>query len=158
MVVVGDGPVRAKLERRWPDVHFAGMRYDEDLARHYASADIFIFGSTSETFGNVVIEAMASGLAVLTYNYAAGKQFIHSGQNGYLVPLGDRQAFIKCTQEILNPESKIQSLRKAARATAEGYPWSNTIDRFSKLLQNVVETEQNVRPIDIVPKIVESLR
>jgi glycosyltransferase involved in cell wall biosynthesis len=158
MVVVGDGPVRAKLERRWPDVHFAGMRYDEDLARHYASADIFIFGSTSETFGNVVIEAMASGLAVLTYNYAAGKQFIHSGQNGYLVPLGDRQAFIKCTQEILNPESKIQSLRKAARATAEGYPWSNTIDRFSKLLQNVVETEQNVRQIDIVPKVVESLR
>jgi Glycosyltransferase len=72
MVVVGDGPVRKKLEKAWPEVHFAGMRFDEDLARHYASADVFLFASTSETFGNVVVEAMTSGLVTLTYDYAAG--------------------------------------------------------------------------------------
>ncbi|WPJ95487.1 glycosyltransferase family 1 protein [Coraliomargarita algicola] len=150
MVVVGDGPVRKKLERQWPEVHFAGMRYDEDLARHYASADIFIFASTSETFGNVVIEAMASGLAVITYDYAAGKQFIQSGSNGHLVSLADRQAFIQCTESVIQEQSKMPPIRAAARATAINYPWSATIDRFNHLLQKAAKTEQTTPQIDIV--------
>jgi glycosyltransferase involved in cell wall biosynthesis len=157
MVVVGDGPVRQKLERQWPEVHFAGMRYDEDLARHYASADIFIFASTSETFGNVVIEAMASGLVVITYNYAAGKQFIQSGTNGHLVPLNDRQAFIQCTEAVLTDQSKMSPIRGAARATAIDYPWSATIDRFANLLQNATIPEQIMPQIDIVSKTTESI-
>ena len=135
MVVVGDGPVRKKLERQWPDVHFAGMRFDEDLARHYASADYFIFGSTSETFGNVVIEAMASGLAVLTYDYAAGRQFIEDGKNGFLVPLGNREAFVRIAQRMLRDPSGCKKQREAARRTAESYPWQATIDRFETLLE-----------------------
>lgn len=157
MVVVGDGPIRARLERQWPEVHFAGMRFDEDLARHYASADVFVFGSTSETFGNVVIEAMASGLAVLTYNYAAGKQFIRSGVNGHLAPLGDRAAFIQCTRDVFKDGSKMRSTRLAARLTAEGYPWAATIDRFSTILKKASETEQNMQQIDIVPTAFESI-
>ena len=130
MVLVGDGPVRKKLERQWPEVHFAGMRFDEDLARHYASADYFIFGSTSETFGNVFIEAMASGLAVLTYDYAAGRQFIQDEKNGFLPPLGDEAAFMrKAIQMVLDPAACAVQ-RKAARRTAESYPWQATIDRF----------------------------
>lgn len=157
MLVVGDGPVRKKLERQWPEVHFAGMRYDEDLARHYASADVFIFGSTSETFGNVVIEAMASELAVLTYDYAAGKQFVHSGTNGYLVPLGNRPAFIQCAQQMLRSPAELEPIRRAARITAEGYPWTTTIDRFARLLQKAANLEQNAPQIDIVPDAAESI-
>ena len=72
VVVVGDGPVRAPLERRNPGFHFAGARVGEDLAAHYASADVFLFPSTSETFGNVVLEAMASGLALLASSSPRG--------------------------------------------------------------------------------------
>ena len=134
MVVVGDGPVRRKLAKRWPDVVFAGMRYDEDLARHYASADLFIFGSTSETFGNVVIEALSSGLVVLTYDYAAGHQFIGSGENGYLAPLDDREAFCRQTVELVEGRDDWSKIREEARSTAESYPWQNTIDRFEGML------------------------
>ena len=64
-VFVGDGPERTKLEKQHPDYIFAGMQQGEALARHYASADLFVFPSVTETFGNVVTEAMASGLVTL---------------------------------------------------------------------------------------------
>lgn len=155
MVVVGDGPVRKKLEKKWPEVHFAGMRYDEDLAAHYASADVFIFGSESETFGNVVIEAMTSGLVVLTYDYAAGRQFIRSGENGYLVTLGDEQALSDKFAEILKQRGGWPAIGLAARQTAESYPWSATIEKFSSLLEGAAGLEQNLPQIDIVSDIAE---
>ncbi|MFW6217872.1 MAG: glycosyltransferase, partial [Verrucomicrobiota bacterium] len=151
MVVVGGGPVEAKLRRHWPEVHFAGMRYDEDLARHYASADLFLFASTTETFGNVVLEALASGLVVHTYDYAAGRQFIQEGRNGYLSPLDDPARFIRKTGEILGARAQWPAIRSAARATAERHPWSETIKRFGTLLENAVETSRNSMQIGIVP-------
>lgn len=154
MVVVGDGPVRKKLEKQWPEVHFAGMRYDEDLARHYASADIFLMGSTSETFGNVVVEAMASGLVGLSYDYAAGKQFVKSGENGYLAPLDDAEAFKQMTVEIVENPQAWPAIRAAARATTESYPWSRTIDRFAKLLESAAERRPSALEIGIVPATV----
>ncbi len=150
MVVVGDGPVRKKLEKQWPEVHFAGMRYDTDLATHYASADFFILGSTSETFGNVVIEAMSSGLVALTYHYAAGKQFIKNGENGFLAPLGDADAFKALSCEIARNLDHWPAVREAARATAETYPWSHTINRFADLLQQAVDTGAEDANISIV--------
>lgn len=155
MVVVGDGPVRKKLEKKWPEVHFSGMRYDEDLATHYASADIFLFASESETFGNVVVEALASGLVTLSFDYAAGRQFIRSGENGYLAPLGDRQALISGLQQILEQPETWGGIRHAARQTAENYPWSDTIRRFAALLEHAAELEQKMPQIDIASSMTE---
>ncbi|MBS1138424.1 MAG: glycosyltransferase, partial [Proteobacteria bacterium] len=76
LVMVGDGPARRALERDWPQHIFAGMRTGEDLAAHYASADLFLFPSLTETFGNVTAEALASGLAVVAYDYAAAGQLV----------------------------------------------------------------------------------
>lgn len=66
-VIVGDGPQRASLERRYPNAHFAGVMVGEELARAYASADVFVFPSRTDTFGNVLLEALASGLPVAAY-------------------------------------------------------------------------------------------
>ena len=66
-VVVGDGPARASLERRFPKAHFLGARYGEELAQIYASADVFVFPSRTDTFGIVLVEAMASGLPVAAF-------------------------------------------------------------------------------------------
>ena len=67
MVVVGDGPVREKLQRQYPNVHWAGYQFGEDLGRHYASADVFVFPSRTDTFGVVMLEANACGLPVAAY-------------------------------------------------------------------------------------------
>jgi glycosyltransferase involved in cell wall biosynthesis len=157
MVVVGDGPVRRKLERQWPDVIFAGMRYDEDLAAHYASADLFIFGSESETFGNVVVEALASGLVAVTFDYAAGRQFIRHGINGFLSPLGDREAFCRLVAEVAEDASKWPALRIEARASVEKYPWSETIERFSRFLHKAGQVEQKLPRVDSSPEMTETL-
>lgn len=66
-VVVGDGPQRQALEQRYPDAVFTGAKFGEELARHYASADVFVFPSRTDTFGLVMLEAMASGVPVAAY-------------------------------------------------------------------------------------------
>ncbi|MDP1898485.1 MAG: glycosyltransferase family 1 protein, partial [Sulfurimicrobium sp.] len=89
LVMVGDGPERAKLQAMHPDIIFAGMRVSEDLADHYASADLFLFPSITETFGNVVLEAMASGLPVVAYDGAAAREHIRHGENGLRAAFDD---------------------------------------------------------------------
>ena len=76
LVIVGDGPSRAELQRRLPNAVFTGALTGEPLAAAYASADVFVFPSLTETFGNVVTEAMASGLAVCAFDTAAAHQHI----------------------------------------------------------------------------------
>jgi len=66
-VVVGDGPARADLQHRYPEVHWAGARHGEELAQHYAAADVFVFPSRTDTFGLVLLEALASGVPVAAY-------------------------------------------------------------------------------------------
>ena len=89
-VLVGDGPLGAALRRDHPDLVFAGFRTGDDLAAHYASADVFLFPSETETFGNVTLEAMASGLAVIAYDYAAARVHIENGTSGLAIPDGRR--------------------------------------------------------------------
>ena len=95
MVVVGDGPIREDLEKQYPDVTFMGAQMGEALAMCYASADVFLFASEVDTFGNVVLEAVASGLPVLAYNYAAPALMIEHGRTGWLLAFADKQAWQK---------------------------------------------------------------
>lgn len=95
MVVVGDGPIREDLEKQYPDVTFMGAQMGEALAMCYASADVFLFASEVDTFGNVVLEALASGLPVLAYNYAAPALMVEHGRTGWLPPFADKQAWQK---------------------------------------------------------------
>lgn len=81
-VVVGDGPAREQLQRQFPDAVFRGYRYGEDLATHYASADYFVFPSRTDTFGNVLLEALASGLPVASVPSPGPDDLLDEGVNG----------------------------------------------------------------------------
>jgi glycosyltransferase involved in cell wall biosynthesis len=134
LVMVGDGPERARIERENPDAMFAGMRSGEDLAAHYASADIFLFPSLTETYGNVTVEAMASGLAVLAYDYAAAQQHIRSGENGLLVPPGAADDYAQAAATLVTDLPRARQLGQKARATTEKLDWSCIVSEFEQAL------------------------
>ena len=129
-VLVGDGPERAKIEKAHPELIFAGMQRGEELARHYASGDAFLFPSITETFGNVVTEAMASGLAVLGYNYAAPGKYISNEQNGWLADFDDPEAFLAQSEHIFSNRNRWPEVRKEARKTAESLSWDSILDSY----------------------------
>lgn len=117
---VGDGPSRAELQRARPGDHFAGMRRGEDLARHYASADLFLFPSLTETFGNVTLEAMASGLDVIAFDYGAAHEHIGADPSlGSAVAFGDHVAFIRAAVEAADAIAQGQRRGGTARRAVE---------------------------------------
>jgi len=129
-VLVGDGPARKTLSRRLPEAIFTGFQKGEALAAHYASADIFVFPSLSETFGNVVPEAMASGLAVVAFEHAAAKELITDDVDGRLVQPNDRQGFIHAAGELSRQPAVYARLGRQARQRAATLSWANIGDRF----------------------------
>lgn len=133
-VLVGDGPVRAALEDKHPEFIFAGTQQGEELAKHYASADLFLFPSVTETFGNVVTESLASGLVVAGYDYAAMRQHVQTGVNGYSVKLGDRAAFTRQGCEVIRNRAAWPQVRAAARITAQTISWEVIVAQFETQL------------------------
>ena len=127
LVLVGDGPERARLQQRCPDAVLAGVRRGEDLAMHYASADVFLFPSQTETFGNVLPEAMASGLAALGHRYAAAAQLVRHEENGLVVPFGDDLAFVHAAATLAGQRDRIRGLGSAARVTALHQDWARVV-------------------------------
>jgi glycosyltransferase involved in cell wall biosynthesis len=137
LVLVGDGPARVALERANPQHVFAGMRTGEELATHYASGDLFLFPSQTETFGNVTLEAMASGLAVVAYDYAAAREHIVHGHNGLLAPFGDAAVFEREAVSLAVATGRLAALRRQARLTAEGASWEYVVDRLTAALASL---------------------
>jgi len=138
LVMVGDGPERTALAARHPDIVFTGTRTGEDLAAHYASADIFLFPSLTETFGNVTLEAMASGLAVVAYDYAAAQQYLAHERSGLLAPFDDSEAFVRLAAALATDPGRAAFLRVRARASAERIDWDNVFDDFEAVLRDVM--------------------
>lgn len=139
LVFVGDGPLRKQLEESCPEAIFAGVRKGEDLAAHYASCDLFLFPSLTETFGNVVPEALASGLAVLSYDKAAANELITTGRNGVLVYPGDELAFVNAAVDLATDLHKQQKVRQAAAASVSHLGWEGIYSSFVDTLSGVLE-------------------
>lgn len=140
LVLVGDGPQRGLWQERYPQHVFAGMRTGEDLARHYASGDYFLFPSLTETFGNVTLEAMASGLAVLAYDYAAARQHIRHRQNGLLAPFNNADAYLEGARQLaaLSPP-EIQQLRQQAARDAAAQSWQAVFETFERQIFELID-------------------
>jgi glycosyltransferase involved in cell wall biosynthesis len=133
-VIVGDGPLRASLQNEHQDLIFRGTQTGEQLAKHYASADIFLFPSETETFGNVTLEAMASGLVVVAYDYAAARIHIRHGETGILVPYGESKAFVNSSASLVWESQSIERIGRRAREYVSSIKWSRVVERFESLV------------------------
>ncbi|HKJ77805.1 MAG TPA: glycosyltransferase family 1 protein [Gammaproteobacteria bacterium] len=143
-VLVGDGPLHRRLQREHPDLLFCGARRGTGLAEHYASADLFLFASRTETYGNVVPEAMASGLAVVAFDYAAPRDLITSDRDGLLVPFGDEEAFIDAAVALAAVPERGARLGGAARERALQRDWPGLMSRLEVLLRGTRARQQGV--------------
>jgi glycosyltransferase involved in cell wall biosynthesis len=139
LVLVGDGPERACWQAKRPDAIFCGTKIGEALAAHYASGDVFLFPSLTETWGNVTIEAMASGLAVVAYDCAAAEEVIRHDNNGLKVPPEDETAFIAQALALAPDAALRRRLGKAAAARTAQLSWDAIIDRYEHVLLRLAQ-------------------
>ena len=126
-VLAGEGPLRARLQRRHPECIFAGFFSREEIGRYYASADIYIHASRTETFGNVLTEALASGLAVAGFDYAAARQFVRHGESGLLAPLEAPADLVEAAVLLATDDFLRTKLRARARAAVEDHSWERVV-------------------------------
>lgn len=129
-VLAGEGPLEKQLRRDHPECRFAGFFSREEIGRYYASADIYVHASTTETFGNVLTEAMASGLACTGFNYAAARQFVRHGENGLVAPLGDEEALLRESLRLAGDTALRTRLSTAAPLSLREQSWERVIGRF----------------------------
>ncbi|WP_372635296.1 glycosyltransferase family 4 protein [Fodinibius sp.] len=142
-MVVGDGPAKKELEHMLPEAHFTGFITGGELSRAYASSDVFLFPSETETFGNVTLEAMSSGLPCVVADATGSRSLVESGVNGYLAAPRDTQEFARCVDRIARDKKVWQEMSRAARQKALAYSWDNV---NGKLLENYREAIKEPRP------------
>ena len=135
-VLAGEGPLKRSLMREHPDCIFAGFFSRDEIGRYYASADIYIHASLTETFGNVLTEAMASGLAVAGYDYAAARIFVRDGESGLVAPSDQPDALVAAGVRLACDPTLRARLRTAGREAVERQSWETVIARFEADLED----------------------
>lgn len=133
LVLVGSGPLQPSLQGRDGTVVVGAVPHAE-VGAHLAAGDLFLFPSETETFGNVLTEAMASGTATVSYDYAASGMHVRDSVNGLKVPLGDEEGFVRAVVRAATDAGLRRRLGRAARATAERLDWAHVVTAFEALL------------------------
>lgn len=140
VLIVGDGPARPRMERRlrsW--ARFVGHQVAEDLADHYAAGDLFAFASRTETFGNVVLEALATGAPVVALRAGGVSDLVDHGKTGLLVePDSSPETFAETLIRLVDDERERRRMAEAAQACAESQTWSAVMDNLRESYSRVV--------------------
>ena len=141
-VWVGDGPSREQLARDNPDFIFCGIQRGEALARHFASGDVFVFPSHSETFGNVTLEAMASGVPTVAFDYGAAREYLRNGLHGAAIQHGDDAGFVRAVVEIGTDDALRGAMRLAARQAVSALRPEQVASDFDDILRSLSEARR----------------
>lgn len=139
--VVGEGPTREAMQKACPNAHFFGTLTGSDLAKVYANSDLFVFPSISETFGNVTLEAMASGVVAVVAESPGSSSLVNDNVNGCVIPsdkLQDEDWVTSILQNLATNPSKRQTLAEAARKEAESYDSKLIQEAFLKDLTDMI--------------------
>lgn len=152
-VWIGDGPARAKLEQDNPDFIFCGVQRGAELARHFASGDLFVFPSLSETFGNVTLEALASGVPTVAFDYGAAREYLRDGVHGAAIANGDEAGFIAACTRIAGDDLSRSAMRMATRQAVASLRPEQVATDFDALLQGLVQARRSagIAPLPSTP-------
>lgn len=148
LILVGDGPQRAALQRALPSAIFTGVQRGEALAEHLASGDVLLLPCARETLGNVLLEAQASGLGVVAFDQAAAAQHIRHGHNGALALPHDNHGFAAAAVWLLAERETLRRVRLNARQYASQQGWEASIQLFENYLRSTSQSPSvtNRRP------------
>jgi phosphatidylinositol alpha 1,6-mannosyltransferase len=139
-VLAGDGPIRHELEQRMPDAYFTGYLEGEELSRVYASADLLLFPSTTETFGNVVLEALSSGIPVVVSNIGGCKEIIRQSGGGLISIARDPQSFYENCRRLICDIRMYEIMQSQGLRYAEERNWEKinrcVIEEYQHICQN----------------------
>jgi glycosyltransferase involved in cell wall biosynthesis len=144
LVFAGDGPYRAKLQADCPEAIFMGMCSHAELAHIYASADLFLFPSLTETFGNVTLEAMASGTPVLAFDCAAATEVIEEGHNGWLVQGENDERYVQKAVEITQDKATLKTAKSHAAESIRPWDWQEIVSQVEVIFRNALTTGSKV--------------
>jgi len=143
LVIVGDGPIRARLERKLPNAIFTGFKNGEDLARMYASLDIFIHTGQHETFCQSIQEALASGVPVIAPNSGGPIDLVENGKTGYLINTGNPKEIKRVVKLI--QEGNAENWRKSARDSVVNRTWQSINQELISHYQQLISNRKRTR-------------
>lgn len=140
-MVVGEGPAREEMMDLLPNGVFTGFLTGEELATAYASSDIFFFPSDTETFGNVTLEAMASGLPAVVANATGSKSLVDHGENGFRAPVDKSDKFFTLIEKLIIDANLRQQMSKASLEKSKKYSWDSINGKLLGYYKEVLETQ-----------------
>lgn len=138
LVMVGDGPLREQFRQKYPDIIFPGMLVQSDLAAYYASADLFVFPSQTETFGNVTLEALASGIPVLAFDCAAARDWVQPNVNGWLVAENNPDGFVEKAVSLFQHPELLEQVTQSTRHQLVHLDWDQIAEQVEGVFWNAI--------------------
>ena len=138
LVMVGDGPLKEQFQKRYPEIIFPGMLSQTSLAAYYASSDLFIFPSQTETFGNVTLEALASGIPVLAFDCAAARDWVQTGVNGWLIAENNPEGFAAQAVTVFNSKDLLDQITQSTRQQVVHLDWDQIAEQVESVFWDAI--------------------